>query len=124
MENIRQRYKTMGISEKAVKLLCNNIKSSTAKTYNVSWAQWSRRCSRSKSDPISCPVSEFLTLLAEQFSQGKEYWSRNVLRSAISSAHCHVDDKPVEQHPLIVKLLKVFPFLAHRNLGTNILGML
>ena len=47
-----------------------------------------------------------LTFLAEQFSQGKEYRSINVLRSAISSAHCHVDDKPVGQHPLIVRLMK------------------
>ena len=51
MENIRQRYKTMGISEKAIELLCNNTKSSTSKTYNVSWAQWSRWCSERKSDP-------------------------------------------------------------------------
>ena len=106
MENIRQRYKTMGISEKAIELLCNNTKSSTSKTYNVSWAQWSRWCSERKSDPVSCPVSDILTFLAEQFSQGKEYRSINVLRSAISSAHCHIDDKPVGQHPLIVRLMK------------------
>ena len=61
MENIRQRYKTMGISEKAVEFLCNNIKSSTSKTYNVSWAQWSRWCSERKSDPVSCPVSDILS---------------------------------------------------------------
>ena len=106
LENIRQRYKTMGISEKAIELLCNNTKSSTSKTYNVSWAQWSRWCSERKSDPVSCPVSDILTFLAEQFSQGKEYRSINVLRSAISSAHCHIDDKPVGQHPLIVRLMK------------------
>ena len=106
MENIRQRYKTMGISEKAIELLCNNTKGSTSKTYNVSWAQWSRWCSERKSDPVSCPVSDILTFLAEQFSQGKEYRSINVLRSAISSAHCHIDDKPVGQHPLIVRLMK------------------
>ena len=106
LENIRQRYKTMGISEKAIELLCNNTKSSTSKTYNVSWAQWSRWCSERKSDPVSCPVSDILTFLAEQFSQGKEYRSINVLRSAISSAHCHIDDKPVGQHPLIVRLMR------------------
>ena len=122
LENIRQRYKTMGISEKAIELLCNNTKSSTSKTYNVSWAQWSRWCSERKSDPVSCPVSDILTFLAEQFSQGKEYRSINVLRSAISSAHCHIDDKPVGQHPLIVRLMKGFPFLAHRNRGTKRLG--
>ena len=106
MENIRRRYETMGISEKAVELLCKNVKSSTTKTYNVSWAQWSRWCSERQSDPVSCSVSDILTFLAEQFSNGKEYRTINVLRFAISSAHCHVDDKPVGQHPLVIRLMK------------------
>ena len=89
MENIRQSYKTMGISEKAIELLCNNSESSTSKTYNVSWAQWSHWCSERKSDPVSCPVSDILTFLGEQFSQGKEYRFINVLRSAISSSLSH-----------------------------------
>ena len=51
-------------------------------------------------------MSDILTFLAEQFSQGKEYRSINVLRSAIPSAHGDIDDKPVGQHPLIVRLIK------------------
>ena len=98
--------KTMGISEKAVELLCNNTKSSTSQTYNVSWAQWYHWCSERKSDPVSCAVSDILKFLAEQFSQGKQYRCINVLRSAIFSAHCHVDDKPVGQHSLIVRIIK------------------
>lgn len=85
MDNIRQHYKTMGISETAVDLLCNSVKSTTTKTYNVSWTQWSRWCSERKSDPVLCPISDILTFLAEQFSKGKEYRTVNVLRSAISS---------------------------------------
>ncbi len=57
MENIRQNYKTMGISEKAVELLCNSVKSTTTKTYNVAWSQWSGWCSERKSDPVLRPVS-------------------------------------------------------------------
>ena len=96
----------MGISEKAVELLCKSVKSSINKTYNVSWAQWSPWCLEGQSDPVSCPVSDILTFLAEQFSNGKEYRTINVLRSAISSAHCHVDDKPAGQHPLVIRLIK------------------
>jgi hypothetical protein len=106
MDNIRQHYKTMGISETAVDLLCNSVKSTTTKTYNVSWTQWSRWCSERKSDPVLCPISDILTFLAEQFSKGKEYRTVNVLRSAISSAHCNIDNKPVGQHPLVVRLMK------------------
>ncbi len=106
MENIRQHYKTMGISEKAVELLCHSVKSTTTKTYNVAWSQWSGWCSERKSDPVLCPVSDILTFLAEQFAMGKEYRTVNVLRSAISSAHCHIDNKPAGQHPLVVRLMK------------------
>ena len=61
MENIRRRYETMGISEKAAELKCKSVKSSTTKTYNVSWAQWSRWCSERQSNPVSCQVSDILT---------------------------------------------------------------
>ena len=53
MENIRRRYETMGVSEKAVELLCKSVKSSTTKTDNASCAQWSRWCSERQSDPVS-----------------------------------------------------------------------
>jgi hypothetical protein len=44
--------------------------------------------------------------LAEQFEQGNQYRTINVLRSAISSAHVHVDNKLIGQHLLIIKLMK------------------
>ena len=96
----------MGISEKAVELLCHSVKSTTTKTYNIAWSQWSGWCSERKSDPVLCPVSDILTFLAEQFAMGKEFRTVNVLRSAISSAHCHIDNKPAGQHPLVVRLMK------------------
>ena len=56
--------------------------------------------------PVLCLIEEILTFLAEQFSDGKEYWTINEFRSSISSAHVYVDGKPVGQHPLVVRLLK------------------
>ena len=47
-----------------------------------------------------------MTFLAEQFSNSKEYRTVNVVRSAISSAHGHVDDKPVGQHSLMIRIMK------------------
>ena len=104
--NIRRQFETAGLSATAVDLLSNSVKTSTTKTYNCSWSQWSRWCEERESDPVCGPVSEVLTFLAEQFSNGKEYRTINVLRSAISSAHVHVDNKPVGQHPLVVRLMK------------------
>ena len=106
VDNIRRQFETAGLSATAIDLLTNNVKTSTTKTYNCSWTQWSSWCEKRKSDPILGPVSEVLTFLAEQFSEGKQYRTINVLRSAISSAHAHVDTKPIGQHPLVIKLMK------------------
>ena len=87
-------------------MLTKSVKTSTTKTYNCSWSQWSSWCEKRESDPVLAPVSEVLTFLAEQFAEGKQYRTINVLRSAISSAHVHVDSKPIGQHPLVVRLMR------------------
>ena len=106
MENIRRHFETEGLSTTAIDLLTNSVKTSTTKTYNCSWSQWSSWCKERESDPVLRPVSEVLTFLAEQFSEGKQYRTINVLRSAISSAHMHVNNKPIGQHPLVIRLMK------------------
>lgn len=106
MESIRKQFTSAGLSSTAVELLSNSVKTSTAKSYNCSWSVWSRWCDKRQSNPILCPINEILTFLAEQYSEGKEYRTINVLRSAISSTHTHVDDKPVGQHPLVIRLMK------------------
>ena len=55
---------------------------------------------------IHCPINEILIFLAEKYSEGKEYRTINVFRSAISSTHIHIDNKPVGQHPLVIRLMK------------------
>ncbi len=97
--NIRRQFETAGLSTTAVDLLSNSIKTSTTKAYNCSWTQWSRWCETRESDPVFGPVLEVLTFLAEQFSNGKQYRTINVLRSAISSAHVHVDNEPIGRIP-------------------------
>ena len=71
-----------------------------------SWSQWSRWCEERESDPVLAPVSKVLTFLAEQFAEGKQYRTINVLRSAISSAHVYVSNKPIGQYPLVIRLMK------------------
>ena len=78
----------------------------TSKSYNCSWAKWSSWCQKRQSNPVLSPIEEILTFLAELFSDGKEYRTINVFRSAISSAHVYIDGKPVGQHPLVVRLMK------------------
>ena len=106
VENIRRHFETAGLSTTAINLLTKSVKTSTTKAYNCSWSQWSSWCEKRESDPVLAPVSEVLTFLAEQFAEGKQYRTINVRRSAISSAHVHVDSKPIGQHPLVVRLMR------------------
>ena len=106
MESIRQRYTTAGLSGTAIELLSKSVKASTTKSYNCSWSAWSSWCSKRQRDPILVPIEDILTFLAELFSEGKEYRTLNVFRSAISSGHTHINGKPVGQHPLVIRLLK------------------
>ena len=99
-------FETEGLSTTAINLLTKSVKTSTTKAYNCSWSQWSRWCEERESDPVLAPVSKVLTFLAEQFAGGKQYRTINVLRSAISSAHVYVDNKPIGQHPLVVRLMR------------------
>ena len=106
MENIRRHFETEGLSTTAINLLTKSVKTSTTKAYNCSWSQWSRWCEERESDPVLAPVSKVLTFLAEQFVGGKQYRTINVLRSAISSAHVYVNNKPIGQHPLVIRLMR------------------
>ena len=46
-----------------------------------------------------------LTFLGDQYLKEKQYRTLNVLCLAISSAHVLVDNKPICQHPLVVRLM-------------------
>ena len=106
VENIRGQFASTGLSNTAVERLSNSVKASTAKSYNCSWTIWSRWCDKRQSNPILCPINEILIFLAEKYSEGKEYRTINVFRSAISSTHIHIHNKPVGQHPLGIRLMK------------------
>ena len=79
-ENIRAHFTSACISSTAVELLSNSIKASTAKSYNCSWSKWNCWCDKRQSNPIFCPIEDILTFLADQYCEGKEYRTINVLR--------------------------------------------
>ena len=56
--------------------------------------------------PLSSNVESVLALLTRQFQEGKQYQSLNCYRSALSSTHLPVEGFPVENHPLVRRLLE------------------
>jgi hypothetical protein len=45
-----------------------------------SWSKWNCWCDKRQSNPIFCPIEDILTFLADQYCEGKEYRTINVLR--------------------------------------------
>ena len=57
-------------------------------------------------NPFEGPVSNVVNFLAESHSQGYKYHSHNSYQSAIPSIHSKVEGHPVEEHPLVSRVLK------------------
>ena len=103
MEHLRKRLQGQGLSDQAMDLI---RRSKTNKSYDSLFGRWNRWCIERGSDPFSGPVSEVANFLAVLYQEGYQYNSVNAYRSAISSVHEKVDDLPVGQHPMIIRLVK------------------
>ena len=55
---------------------------------------------------VCARLKDILAFLADQFRIGKQYRTINVLRSAISSVHPHIDGHLIGQHPYVCQLLR------------------
>ena len=47
-----------------------------------------------------------MDFLAGLYEEGLEHRTVNSIRSAVSMTHCHVEEVPIGQHPLVTRLLK------------------
>lgn len=106
VSHLQQCYQAEGFPEQVTKLLLSATRSTTRKTYQSAWSRWHSWCSQGKVDPVSAPLPKILEFLANAYSDGLEYRTINVLRSALSSTHPKIDGFLVGQHPHVVKLMK------------------
>ena len=78
----------------------------TSDQYVSAWPKWTSWCAERKVNPISASLSDIVNFLAGEYQQGKQYWTLNVYRSAISMTHPVIDSHGVGEHPMICQLLK------------------
>jgi integrase len=67
--------------------------------------QWKDYTNRQDVNPISPSISNVLDFLTELFNKGLSYSAINTARSSLSTV-VFIDDKPVGQHPFVVRFLK------------------
>ena len=106
MVNLRQSYHSMQLSETTQELLLGSWSKGTSSSYNSAWKKWHSWCMEREIDPVSAPLSHILEYLSKLHTNGLQYRSINVHRSAISSVHAYIDKVPVGQHFMVRQLMK------------------
>ena len=103
---VQRSLQSKGISDDASKLILAAWRPGTNSVYNSSWKKWHCWCIARTIDPL-CPSSADVTgFLAHSFDEGLEYRTINTYRFALPGVLPLMEEFPVGQHPLIVRLLK------------------
>ena len=97
---------TDNLSEEAKHLIRNARGLGTQTRYKSSWNNWNSWCSERQIDPVRCPINHITEFLTNLFSNGREYWTINSYRSAISAYHIPEGNTPVGQTIQITTLMK------------------
>ena len=104
--SLNRQFEKRGFSEQTRKLLCASWRKGTQKDYVSKFKKFSSWCDSREIDPYTAnltQVAEFLTFL---YTSGLQYRTIAGYRSMFSSVLESVENKPVGQHPYIVRLLK------------------
>ena len=105
------------ISETAKDLLRASWRKSTHKQYKGHIKKWSEYCSERKVDSASPDIEVVIDFLSQLFEKGLGYSCINSAQSALST-FSNMNNNPVGQHPLGVRLMKGI-FNKRPNLPKN-----
>ena len=106
LESVRKSCSLSGISDRASVVIAAGWRKETNTAYQSGWTKWSGWCSARNLNPLSCSVHFFLDFLTELFDSGLQHRTINVIRSAVSMTHEHVEGVPIGQHPMVTRLMK------------------
>ena len=105
MANIRKCYRA-GLSSEVIKILLSSWSPATQKRYSALWNTWAQWCTNHRLCPISAPVTDVLSFLANLTTQGLEYRTIAVYKSAISQVHNPVGQTTLGNLPIVSRFMK------------------
>lgn len=106
VSSIRDFFKSKGLSEDSISLLCASWRSSTTKQYELYFKKWYHFCCERKVDPLfydEAIVVEFLTFM---FRNGSSYSAINTARSALSCFIVNIYGITIGNSLLVKRLMK------------------
>ncbi|KAI9565130.1 hypothetical protein GHT06_008901 [Daphnia sinensis] len=106
LETLRRAYGVQGFSQPAVELFLAGSRTNTNAAYESAWVNWGNWCLEWSSDTLRSDLALVSAFLAHLHASGKSYSTINLHRSMLSTTLSAIDGIPIDQHPLIVKLLK------------------
>ena len=106
MAHIRKRYRTAGLSSEVIKILLSSWSPATQKRYSSPWNTWAQWCTSHGLCPVSAPVTDVLFFLENLTTQGLEYRTIAVYKSAISQVHDPVGQTTLGTLPIVSRFMK------------------
>ena len=101
-----KQFEKRGFSQETKKLLCASWRTGTQKDYVSKFKKFSSWCDSREIDPYNATLTQIADFLTHLYTSGLQYRTIAGYRSMLSSILDSVENRPVGQHPYIVRLLK------------------
>ena len=95
-----------GLDKTDVDFISNHISQSSTKGYSCSWKKFTAYCSELSIDPFTCKAPTIVKYFRKLYTDGVQFRTINVVRSAISKFHIGLDGMPAGQNVLVKQTLK------------------
>lgn len=106
MAAIDRHLRTEGFSKRARKLLKCSWRAGTQRDYNAKYNRFCSWCSERKINPFSISIVQCADFLTYLYHEGLQYRTISGYRSMLSAILPPIADKPVGQHPYIIRMLR------------------
>ncbi|KZS20378.1 Uncharacterized protein APZ42_012950 [Daphnia magna] len=106
LKTLRSSYSQQGFSEPAIELLLEGGRANTNAAYESAWNSWCDLCVLRDKNPLSSNVNSISDYLAHLQTTCKSYSLINIHWSMLSVTLQPIDECPIGQPLLIIKLLK------------------
>lgn len=106
MAVINRHFKARGFSSKTRKLLSLSWRPGTKKDYVAKLRKFCGWCGETEIDPLLISLTDAADFLTDLFHSGLQYKAIEDYKSMLSAIATPVDNKPICQHPDIIRLLK------------------
>ena len=85
LSNIRTYFRSKGLSERSINILCHSWRSSTVKQYQIYYKKWLSFCGVRKENPMLYNETLVIEFLTHLFHESGKYSAINSARSALST---------------------------------------